>query len=666
MPITRRQLTGVAASTSNPLLPTQSLLPFSEDDCFEQSAIQVSSASRPTRTINHKLPKDIGKDLFKQNAALKYAAASLESKENSNSSINHNHNHSAQSNTNIENNQNHQNTHQDNLLNRSKAAPSRPFVKRSLPATKNNSNSSVSSSANSSAKKLPSTSAAPTKIQLSAPKRIDSDNDDSIFDVPISPSPPRTTENNIISIANSIPAISTPIKRPLVAKPTGLPLTPSKLNLQPAINTTKLLAEIRKTPLTMAEKKRRGSMTLDKTTKTDIALLQSKKEPVRVVTEPVIVAESSEEQAEVIEPVENVQFIDVTVSDEEKTPIKAYRVDNEDTFSIEIENASEQNIQKMMTKHFIRDQATESAPPDIISGPSKTVKSVAFEAHDGLSLVIEVPPPPKLEDLETLDPELYVKIKSGNLKDDLTIPFISEPDRQDIESFLETFTSPEFAKTLLPVAIIGEGTFSTVYKVIDKNFYECENGGWTDYSRQNPLDWLRLWRWVYNEIESNNGENKDKFVLYKDGKRCVDRHGRTVSGTKTSSSSSTSSGKLGILLRRYLLEWAVRSLESLLPAACEPTESILSSITPRALQSAMLRFRPFFIALKRINSTSSPQRILDEMSFLKLLGGKNNVVPVINGLRCEDQVLVTFPYFYSEEFRVKAVIYHVLCINSNL
>ena len=262
-----------------------------------------------------------------------------------------------------------------------------------------------------------------------------------------------------------------------------------------------------------------------------------------------------------------------------------------------------------------------------------------------LSLVIGVPSPPKLDDLESLDPELYIKLKSGSIRDDPSTPLISESDRVDIENFLESFASPELAKSVIPVGIIGEGTFSTVYKVIDKTFYECENSGWIDYSRQNPLDWLRLWRWVYNNTECSRAT--DGFVLYRDGKRCIDRQGRSVNERKV----STGGGRLTVLLRRYLMEWAMRSLESLLPSA-NPSESILSSISPRALQSAMLRFRPHFIALKRINATSSPQRILDEISFLKYLGGKNNVVPVISGIRGEDQVLVTFPYFYSEDFRV--------------
>lgn len=252
-------------------------------------------------------------------------------------------------------------------------------------------------------------------------------------------------------------------------------------------------------------------------------------------------------------------------------------------------------------------------------------------------LTIKVPPPPTLEDLESLDPELYIKLKSGSVKDDQS-PFVSENDRVDIEAFLADFTHPPLTKSLIPVSIIGEGTFSTVYKVIDRNFYECENSSWIQYSRQNPLDWLRLWRWVYNS--TNNETESDEFVLIQAGQR-VKHHKKQQCANET----------LQSLLKSYFIEWASRGLDSLLPRG-PVSEALLSSISPRALQAAMLRFRPFFIALKRINATSSPQRILDEMSFLRTLGGRDNVVPLINGYRCEDQIVVTFPYFYSEDFRV--------------
>jgi tRNA A-37 threonylcarbamoyl transferase component Bud32 len=269
----------------------------------------------------------------------------------------------------------------------------------------------------------------------------------------------------------------------------------------------------------------------------------------------------------------------------------------------------------------------------------------ASPAQPDLSLIITVPAPPSLDDLELLDPELYVRIKSGVVKEsewqDTTTPFVSDVDRADIEAFLESFPLPELTRSVLPVAIIGEGTFSTVYKVIDRNFYECENDSWLEYSRQNPLDWLRLWRSVYVQETTSPGAVPESLVLIRDGRRAV----------HSSSTATAANRQLSSLLKEYLIEWGMKSLDSLLPR--QPvTESILfSTITPRALQAAMIRFRPYFIALKRINATSSPQRILDEMSFLRKLGGQHNVIPLVNGFRGEDQVVVTFPYFHCDEFR---------------
>lgn len=60
---------------------------------------------------------------------------------------------------------------------------------------------------------------------------------------------------------------------------------------------------------------------------------------------------------------------------------------------------------------------------------------------------------------------------------------------------------------------------------------------------------------------------------------------------------------------------------------------------------------PHFVAIKRINATSAPARILDELSYLRVLGGRANIIPIITGSRFEDQVLVVFPYFCMSEFR---------------
>lgn len=677
MPIPRDRLNSTVKSTSNSKSIPLSKNNFisSEDDLFEKSASQ--SASRQTRTINHVVPKEVSKKLANYFEAVAGADHNMDKenmKPNSGSS-----------------------------LNNVKRSVSRPLVKRAVSKASHTSSHSphlitgvqvISGSHSSSV----------TKISLSERKEIiDIDGtgaDDPIFDVPVtSPSPPKTVNFDFKDMRtmneNNSAMMSTPSKTSKHTMPIGSLNTPSKAIAAP------LYAVSRRTPLTIAEKrKRQVAMTaLDKSTKTNISLFKNKAEVEKVD----LVENVKKETVEVHKPSAKVEISDfVEILEILNSSPKKVKVEHEvikekreNHNNINIENIERneniehnENIkpaQKAKKKKiYIRNQATESAPPDIKGIPEEkqgtldvvdetpkigavdskieTVDSKIEADSDNLSLVIQVPAPPKLEDLETLDPELYVKLKSGSLKDDPNVPFISETDRIDIENFLETFSSPELAKNLLPVAIIGEGTFSTVYKVIDKNFYECDNSAWTEYSRQNPLDWLRLWRWVYNQ------EPVEKFVLFRDGKRCVDKNGKGLSvRTMTPAASSTTtavtkkSSKLAVLLRRYLLEWAMRSLESLLPNNNEdPSEAVLTSISPRALQSAMLRFRPYFIALKRINATSSPQRILDEMSFLKHLGGKNNVVPLINGLRCEDQVLVTFPYFYSDDFRVTIRIFLAL------
>ena len=171
MPITRRQLTSNAASTSKPAQPPPRHLvpPISDDDLFEQSAIQVSSATRPTRTINHQIPTGMRKALFKP---------AVESNENNFSALNN-------QNTQISPN-NRNNKIITAKIPSSTTAPStipstRPLVKRSMSIPKGNQSTIVASnsSVNSSA----------TKIPLSAPKRPENEDDDSIFDVPLSPSP---------------------------------------------------------------------------------------------------------------------------------------------------------------------------------------------------------------------------------------------------------------------------------------------------------------------------------------------------------------------------------------------------------------------------------------------------------------------------------------------
>ncbi|KRH94651.1 Serine/threonine protein kinase of the CDC7 subfamily [Pseudoloma neurophilia] len=56
-------------------------------------------------------------------------------------------------------------------------------------------------------------------------------------------------------------------------------------------------------------------------------------------------------------------------------------------------------------------------------------------------------------------------------------------------------------------------------------------------------------------------------------------------------------------------------------------------------------------AIKNITMTSSPMRVIEELKFLKLLNGEKNVIPLINVMRFEDQIVAVFPFFASTDFR---------------
>lgn len=57
------------------------------------------------------------------------------------------------------------------------------------------------------------------------------------------------------------------------------------------------------------------------------------------------------------------------------------------------------------------------------------------------------------------------------------------------------------------------------------------------------------------------------------------------------------------------------------------------------------------VALKRIYVTSSPQRIFNELHLLYNLRGCDNVAPLLDVLRYEDQVIAVLPYYQHSDFR---------------
>ena len=198
-------------------------------------------------------------------------------------------------------------------------------------------------------------------------------------------------------------------------------------------------------------------------------------------------------------------------------------------------------------------------------------------------------------------------------------PFILDEDRKDIEQFQSKF--PMLCKSYIPTSIIGEGTFSTVYKAIDVKHFDTNNQKWIEWSRQDPEDAPRLLAYVQklsetwsNHLFSGGSQSPDKPVL----------------------PPAMSFSNLNMALKEFVQDYIDRLL------AVKYDVQQTGNPPPIA---------PHFVAIKRINPTSSPERLIDEITFLKELGGKHNVVPVITGLRHQDQVLVVFPYFHCQDFR---------------
>merc|ERR1711871_1172000 len=57
------------------------------------------------------------------------------------------------------------------------------------------------------------------------------------------------------------------------------------------------------------------------------------------------------------------------------------------------------------------------------------------------------------------------------------------------------------------------------------------------------------------------------------------------------------------------------------------------------------------VALKCIHPNSSPKRILNELRFLKILGGKNGCLPLLGGFRESCGFIAILPYFEHDDFK---------------
>ena len=549
MPSVRKQSSQIAP------LSAKNREPLSEDNLFEEKAIQVSSASR-VRTINHNLPADSGKKKL-------FPAAQDENR----------------------------------IPSRTNAARKRSSLERS---ELERADFDV-----------------PAVIEEGRMERVEAIIDNNS----IAPSQPTLPVPKMLPTATPLLSIVKAVASPKAAH-RRTPLTAQEKNYSTPVNRTSKSAPKAAKPSppvdilddfqSLPQVKRKVSLD----PQADGSLMES------LQLTPAPVAPAQDEVESSSKPAQPPSRTPKAVI-KRKTSLGAVRKSSLSQVSTETEpEVTEQSMEVESKPQTISEPPVEMKQTSIDTTPQKPPPNEP--------LVIRIPPPPPIETLSLFDTAVLTELK------DVERPFISEADRLDIESFLDSFTSPDISKHLIPVSIIGEGTFSTVYKVIDLSYYDCDNSKWAPFSRQNQLDYLRLWRWFFAQKETV----ADELILFQNGKRTeFKKPAKTQTGTS-----------LYTLIRNFFYDWAWRGLNALSKEIS--IDKLDPALLPALLQSKMYTFRPYFIALKRINATSSPQRILDEMSFLKELGGKDNVVPLISGFRNEDQIVVTFPYFYSEDFRV--------------
>ena len=154
------------------------------------------------------------------------------------------------------------------------------------------------------------------------------------------------------------------------------------------------------------------------------------------------------------------------------------------------------------------------------------------------------------------------------------------------------------------------GTFSTVYKAIDVRHYQKDNSAWVGASRQDPFDVARLLA-LFMALQKAIPTRARKKVINSRLNQCIKEY-----------------------IRGHYLGG-----------------SAADEIDEEALRQSLEARPPIFVAIKRINATSGPRRIAEEMKFLRDLQGLHHVVPVVTASRWEDQVVVVSPFFHGIDFR---------------
>lgn len=166
-------------------------------------------------------------------------------------------------------------------------------------------------------------------------------------------------------------------------------------------------------------------------------------------------------------------------------------------------------------------------------------------------------------------------------------------------------------------------------------YYECDNSSWIASSRQDIDDVNRLFT-IVSTTDDQLQPTKTKL------------------GRRKSASAAPSIATVNRLLRDWCAKqvWLRSSRKSTERPNCDESEQMQRPIDRNLLQKWLQEEPPHFVAIKRINSTSGPKRIAEELLYLSRLSGRKGVIPVITAERFEDQVLVVFPFFQNQDFRV--------------
>lgn len=170
---------------------------------------------------------------------------------------------------------------------------------------------------------------------------------------------------------------------------------------------------------------------------------------------------------------------------------------------------------------------------------------------------------------------------------------------EELDAFIRGF--PGLSEQYFPISKIGEGTFSTVYKAIDISHDRYIND-----------------EWMFANVPEQDSSNYMNALL-----DFVSNPRLYYQVTELSMEET--------LFWRTKMEFYFERMNQ--------DKDHDNSIQPR------------YVALKRINVTSSPERILDEIQFIKTLHGCSEVIPIITATRYEDQVIVVMPYFHHRDFR---------------